>query len=573
MNIPLKLLRALDGARGRASSVAIGTAFALAMLVLAVVALARTVEPGLLDVIADGARNAPVEVILAAAAFLGAFALRAVLWRRVAPSVPFGHALAGIMVATGANHVLPFRLGEPLRVVSVVRRAGVRADDATASTVALRVGDVLALLAIGLVLGPAVVWESLGWWGVSIVAVLVVLGAVGIWSVRRGARAGRLRSPDVVVVVGTLAAWFLEAVLVWRVASWAGVEVSYLDAVVVGSVAVAAQLVAIAPGGVGTYEAAASLALVATAGVSASEAVAIAVAVHVAKTILTVGGGLVATFVPTPGMLGRFRVPSARRAADTAAASSAPDEPIVDAPAPDPGRPVVLFLPAYNEEPRVEAVIERAPASIGDHPVEVVVVDDGSSDATAAVARAAGASVVTHRPNRGLGAAVATGFREGVERNAVAVAVCDADGEYDPADLADLVLPIIDGDADYVVGSRFAGTIEHMRPHRRFGNQVLTRWVRWMARVPITDGQSGYRALSYSAARDTVIAHDYNYAQVLTLDLVMRGYRYHEVPIRYHFRESGRSFVRLGRYLRRCVPATWRVVNDRVDAPEPAAVV
>mgnify|MGYP003727162729 CR=1 FL=1 len=72
---------------------------------------------------------------------------------------------------------------------------------------------------------------------------------------------------------------------------------------------------------------------------------------------------------------------------------------------------------------------------------------------------------------------------------------------------------------------------------------------------------------------ETVLAHDYNYAQVLTLDLTMRGFHYHEVPITYHFRESGRSFVRLGRYLRRCVPAAWRVVNGRVDVPEPAVSV
>lgn len=128
--------------------------------------------------------------------------------------------------------------------------------------------------------------------------------------------------------------------------------------------------------------------------------------------------------------------------------------------------------------------------------------------------------------------------------------------------------PILTGRADYVVGSRFAGDIEHMRPHRRFGNVVLTRWVAWMARLPITDGQSGYRALSNRAAANTVSAHDYNYAQVLTLDLVMQGYRYHEVPITYRFRQSGRSFVRLGTYLRRCIPAAWQVLNRDRPATE-----
>ena len=169
--------------------------------------------------------------------------------------------------------------------------------------------------------------------------------------------------------------------------------------------------------------------------------------------------------------------------------------------------------------------------------------------------------VVRHDRNRGLGAAVRTGFASAVDRGAVAVAFCDADGEYAPEELAVVVAPILAGTADYVVGSRFAGTIEHMRPHRRLGNVVLTHLLSWIARRPITDGQSGYRALSARAAGDAEILHDFNYAQVLTLDLLDKGFRYAEVPISYRFRTQGRSFVRLGRYLRRVAPAVYRELN------------
>ncbi|MCB1002080.1 MAG: glycosyltransferase family 2 protein [Acidimicrobiales bacterium] len=223
--------------------------------------------------------------------------------------------------------------------------------------------------------------------------------------------------------------------------------------------------------------------------------------------------------------------------------------------------PVVLFFPAHDEGPRVAAVVARVPPSVAGHRVEVVVVDDGSTDDTAAVATAAGATVVSHGENRGLGAAVRTGFEVATARGAAAVAFCDADGEYDPAELERLVAPILAGQAHYVVGSRFGGTIERMRPHRRAGNLVLTRWVRAMTRQPVTDGQSGYRALSGAAAAAAAIAHDYNYAQVLTVDLVGKGFGYHEVPITYAFRSSGRSFVRLGTYLRRVVPTVWRQLN------------
>ena len=165
-----------------------------------------------------------------------------------------------------------------------------------------------------------------------------------------------------------------------------------------------------------------------------------------------------------------------------------------------------------------------------------------------------------------------TGLAWAVDHDAVAVAFCDADGEYAPEELERLVAPVLAGEADYVVGSRFAGDIRSMRPHRRVGNLVLTRWVRWTSRAPVTDGQSGYRALSPTAAADAELVHDFNYAQVLTLDLLGKGHRYAEVPITYAFRTEGRSFVRLGRYLRAVLPAVYRELNaPPVAPPIPAA--
>jgi hypothetical protein len=113
-----------------------------------------------------------------------------------------------------------------------------------------------------------------------------------------------------------------------------------------------------------------------------------------------------------------------------------------------------------------------------------------------------------------------------------------------------------------VVGSRFAGGPRRMRPHRTAGNRVLTSWLRWTARRPdLTDGQSGYRAFSPAAAAAAEVVHDYNYAQVLTLDLLGKGYAYAEVPITYAFRTTGTSFVKLGTYLRRVLPAVHRELN------------
>ena len=233
-------------------------------------------------------------------------------------------------------------------------------------------------------------------------------------------------------------------------------------------------------------------------------------------------------------------------------------------------RPVVMILPAHDEEATVADVVRRAPAFVLGHPVEVVVVDDGSTDRTAEAAAATGATVRSLGDNRGLGAAVREGLAWAVERGAAATAFLDADGEYAPEELAALVAPILEGRADYVVGSRFAGLPRAMRPHRWLGNRALTLAMkllvrRWGVRG-LTDGQSGYRALSPRAAADAEILHDFNYAQVLTLDLIAKGFRYAEVPVSYRFRQHGRSFVRLGPYLRRVVPAVWRELRSAPSA-------
>jgi glycosyltransferase involved in cell wall biosynthesis len=224
--------------------------------------------------------------------------------------------------------------------------------------------------------------------------------------------------------------------------------------------------------------------------------------------------------------------------------------------------PVVLFLPAADEAATVAAVLARVPPDVRGRPVLRLVVDDGSTDGTGARAEAAGAEVVRLAPRQGLGAAVRRGLAEAVARGADAVAFCDADGEYDPAELERLVAPVLEGEVDYVVGSRFAGERRRMLPHRRAGNGLLTAALSMVARRRLSDGQSGFRALSAAAAAAAEIVHDYNYAQVLTLDLLAKGFRYREVPITYDRRRHGRSFVRLGRYLRHVVPAVYREVRS-----------
>jgi uncharacterized membrane protein YbhN (UPF0104 family) len=524
----------------------------VAVLAAALAYLSGVAEAGIVGRVVRAVLSDPVGLAAALGCYAAAFGLRAWAWTAVLPGLAAGQAWAALHVSLLGNHVLPLRLGEALRATSVLRRTSLTAAPVVASTVSLRLADLLAIAVLALVMVPGLVLELAGGW-LWPVAAMLLFGCAGAlaWLARlarlaRPARPARLAWPA--TAAGTVVAWLLEAAVVWEVARTAGVTLSPAEAVAVTAVTIAAQTLAIMPGGIGSYEAAATAALVAI-GTAPALGFAVALTTHAVKTAYALAAGGLALLLPAPSYWGRLRLPR-----------SLPARPV--RPLMPPAAPVVVLIPAYDEEATVGNVVRRLPPTVAGRPVETLVVDDGSTDATADVASTAGAIVVSQPRNQGLGAAVRRGLAEAVARRPAAVVYLDADGEYFPEDLELLARPILEDAADYVVGSRFAGEIHRMLPHRRLGNRMLTAWVRWLSRRPdITDGQSGYRAFSPGAAAAAEIVHDYNYAQVLTLDLLAKGYAYAEVPIRYALREHGKSFVRLGRYLWRVVPAVHREMN------------
>jgi glycosyltransferase involved in cell wall biosynthesis len=219
---------------------------------------------------------------------------------------------------------------------------------------------------------------------------------------------------------------------------------------------------------------------------------------------------------------------------------------------------LAIVVPANDEEATIGELLDRiACVRVPGWKLRVTVVDDGSTDRTAEIAREKGAAVVRHPLNKGLGAAVRTGLRAAVEDGADIVAYLDADLEYYPEDIPRLVVPILNGRADYVLGSRFLGGVRGMRLYRKIGNYAFTALLVLLTRHHITDGQTGMRAFSREAAAAAEIIHDYNYAQVLTLDLLRKGFAFKEVPIRYCLREHGTSFISW-RYPAKVLPAIWR---------------
>lgn len=220
---------------------------------------------------------------------------------------------------------------------------------------------------------------------------------------------------------------------------------------------------------------------------------------------------------------------------------------------------LIVVIPAYNEAESIGKVIAKVPRAFDPRlHVEVLVVNDGSADETVQVAREAGADhIVSFAKNRGLGAAVREGLKEAYQRGADLAVMIDADDEYPADHIPRAIQPILSGEADYVLASRFQQRVRGMKLYRRLGNYCFTLLQMLLLRRWISDGQTGFRAFSRDVLRDLEIIHDYNYAQVMTINIVRQGYRLAEVGIPYKVRETGESFITY-RYVARVLPAIWR---------------
>ncbi len=208
---------------------------------------------------------------------------------------------------------------------------------------------------------------------------------------------------------------------------------------------------------------------------------------------------------------------------------------------------LIVLLPALNEEQTVATVIASIPKNIpGITSQEVIVVDDGSSDQTAAHATAAGAIVVSHGWNRGLGVAFQTGVDAALKRGADIVVTIDADGQFDPADIPALVKPVVGGRADVVTASRFLDPT--MRPEmswiKRWGNRRVAGLVSFLSGRKLADAACGFRAYSREALLNLNLFSRFTYTQETLLNLIFKGFRVQEIPVKVRgVREHGTSRV------------------------------
>ncbi len=202
---------------------------------------------------------------------------------------------------------------------------------------------------------------------------------------------------------------------------------------------------------------------------------------------------------------------------------------------------ILIIVPAYDEEGGIREVLRRIPDEVLGHEVKTVVVDDGSTDATAAIARAEGVPVVSHVVNRGQGDALRTGFAIAQAERSLAVINLDADGQYKPEELDRLVGPIIEGKADFVLGSRFLGFYEESGSVRHVGVVFFSRLISLLTGIKVSDCTNGYRAIRVSELHKMDLREDRFNANEITLEALRNKLRFHQVPVSMMTRAAGET--------------------------------
>jgi glycosyltransferase involved in cell wall biosynthesis len=203
----------------------------------------------------------------------------------------------------------------------------------------------------------------------------------------------------------------------------------------------------------------------------------------------------------------------------------------------------IAVVPAFNEEKNIARVV----AELKEHDpgIDVVVVSDGSIDRTYEVARAAGARVLKLPFNLGIGGAVQTGFRYAWENGYELAVRCDGDGQHIPAELPKVIAPVVAGDADIAIGSRFvSGGGYRSSATRRVGIRLLALAVSAIARQRVTDATSGFQALNRRALELFAADYPHDYPEVEGMVMTIKHrLRLVEVPVEMREREHGRSSI------------------------------
>ena len=203
---------------------------------------------------------------------------------------------------------------------------------------------------------------------------------------------------------------------------------------------------------------------------------------------------------------------------------------------------IIITIPAFNEEKTISEIIAdiKKAMSATKYHYKILVVDDGSSDNTAKIAKESGAVVYSHPMNYGLAETFKTEIEKALEMNADIIVHIDADGQYLADDIPKMIRAVEDGN-DLVLGNRFSSELRHMPAIKKFGNRAFSRVISHVTGFKINDAQTGFRAFNRDVAKKIEICSMHTYTQEQIIRAVKLKFRVREIPVRFMPRKSGKS--------------------------------
>ncbi len=206
---------------------------------------------------------------------------------------------------------------------------------------------------------------------------------------------------------------------------------------------------------------------------------------------------------------------------------------------------LLVIIPAFNEQDVVSSVIGSVPKKVkGIDKVDILVVDDGSKDNTAEKAEKAGAIITRHKKNRGVGAALATGFDYALKYGYDFVVNIDADGQFEAGEIPKLIEPILAQEADMVVGNRFKdGRPANMPLVKYYGNILMNKLISYLAQENFSDVSCGFRAYSREALLNLNLFGNFTYTQETFLDLSFKKLNIRQISVQVKYFPERKSKV------------------------------
>lgn len=196
---------------------------------------------------------------------------------------------------------------------------------------------------------------------------------------------------------------------------------------------------------------------------------------------------------------------------------------------------LIIIIPCLNEEKTIQSVIKEIPSEIQNiSQIETVVIDDGSTDSTAKLAKEQGAHILIHSKNEGVGVAFQTGVQYAILQKADIIVNMDGDGQFNPADISKLIEPIINHRADFVTASRFIdpALYPEMSKIKFRGNRFMSWFISKLTKQKFHDVSCGFRAYSYDTLLKLNLFGEFTYTQETFIDLALKGITIKEIPLK-----------------------------------------